>query len=272
MAKNCQTTISELINTKTALELSSCSSSPSSLKELFDRDSKNNDFNNDKNDDNNSNNSSCENNNNNNNINNNDHIRQIITDDNPLLSSVDKTKSQSRAYEFIRNVVTVADSNNNNQANNNNQGDNNKTKKYSWYIKHCETKWITIHEIKNSTDNDLEEKVHVTTGFTTSLQTTIGGSIGFTAGGGGLFAELSSQLNVEMMTNSSSNQSIQKERSLRVSRRKGLKVEQEVIEGDICIERRLTKKSFFFVKLRPKIVIETFRLKKDSFRYIESDL
>jgi hypothetical protein len=103
------------------------------------------------------------------------------------------------------------------------------------------------------------------------LQTSIGGSIGFTAGG--LFAELSSQLNVEMMTNSSTNQSIQKERTLRVSRWKGLKVEQEVIEGDICIERRLTKKkSFFFVKLKPIIVMESFRLKKDSFRYIESDL
>jgi small GTP-binding protein len=168
MAKNCQTTITELINTKTALELS-CSLT-SSLTDLIDRKDKNND---DKNDDNNS---SCGNDNNNNiNIHTDldeSRIRQIIIDDNPnLLSPIDsRTKSQSKAYEFIRNVVTVADSNNNNN-NNNYQGNNNKAKKYSWYIKHCEIKWVTIHEIKNSTDNDLEEKVHVTTGNEMALFT-----------------------------------------------------------------------------------------------------
>jgi hypothetical protein len=181
-----------------------------------------------------------------------ENIGQIISNDNPLLSSVDRTKSQSRAYNFIRGVVT-ADHN----------------KKYSWYIKHCEIKWITIHEIKNSTDNELEEKYHITTGLSTSIQTTIGGSIGFTAG---LFADLSSQLNIEMITNTTTNLSIQKERKLKVNRWKELKVEQEVIEGDICIERLHSKKSFFFVTLKPKIVLETFRVKKDSFRYSESNL
>lgn len=261
MAKNCQATITELINTKETLELSTLPS----ITELIDRDDKNNDRNNDKNDDNN--NSCCENNNNDNNYNKDldeNNIGQIIIDDNPLLSSGDRTKSQSKTYDFIRRVVTVTDNNTNNNSNNHNIN-----KKYSWYIKHCEIKWVTIHEIKNSTDNDLEEKCLVTTGFTTSLQTTIGGSIGFTAG---LFADLSSQLNIEMMTNSTTNQSVQKERTLRVSRGKGLKVEQEVIEGVICIERLTTKKSLFFIKLRPKIMLETFRLKKDSFRYIESDL
>jgi hypothetical protein len=190
-----------------------------------------------------------------NNYNNNleENIGQIISNDNPLLSPVDRTKSQSKTYNFIRGVVTSSDHN----------------KKYSWYIEHCEIKWITIHEIKNNTDNEIEEKYHITTGLSTSIQTTFGGSIGFTAG---LFADLSSQLNIEVITNTTTNQSIQKERTLKVSRWKELKVEQEVIEGDICIERLPKKSSFFFVTLKPKIVVETFRVKKDSFRYSENDL
>jgi Ras-related protein Rab-8A len=250
MAKNCQATITELINTKAALELSTISSKDPDYDYNHDNDKKNN-------------NSISDNNNNNSNQNNINtsigdtsnlevNIGQIIISDNPLLSSVDRTKSQSKAYNFIRGVVT---------------SDHNK--KYSWYIKHCEIKWITIHEIKNNTDNELEEKYHITTGLSTSIQTTIGGSIGFTAG---LFADLSSQLNIEMITNTTTNQSIQKERTLKVSRWKELKVEQEVIEGDICIERLHSKKSLFFVTLKPKTIVETFRVKKDSFRYSESDL
>ena len=254
MAKNCQATITELINTKAALELSSTLSSSLANQDpdLIDHDKSDH---NDKNDYN----SISDNNNNNigdtNNYHNNleENIEQIISNDNPLLSPVDRTKSQSKAYNFIRGVVTSSDHN----------------KKYSWYIKHCEIKWITIHEIKNNTDNEIEEKYHITTGLSTSIQTTFGGSIGFTAG---LFADLSSQLNIEVITNTTTNQSIQKERTLKVSRWKELKVEQEVIEGDICIERLPKKSSFFFVTLKPKIVLETFRVKKDSFRYSESDL
>lgn len=242
MAKNCQATITELINTKAALELSSTLSSSLANQDpdLIDHDIIDH---NDKND----NNSISDNNNLE------ENIGQIISNDNPLLSPVDRTKSQSKAYNFIRGVVTSSDHN----------------KKYSWYIKHCEIKWITIHEIKNNTDNEIEEKYHITTGLSTSIQTTFGGSIGFTAG---LFADLSSQLNIEVITNTTTNQSIQKERTLKVSRWKELKVEQEVIEGDICIERLPKKSSFFFVTLKPKIVLETFRVKKDSFRYSESDL
>lgn len=249
MAKNCQATITELINMKAAIELSTVSSKDS---ELFDH---NKNHHNDKND----NNSISDKNNNNirdtgNSYNNNleENIGQLISNDNPLLSPVDRTKSQSRAYNFIRGVVTAEHN-----------------KKYSWHIKHYEVKWITIHEIKNNADNEIEEKYHITTGLSTSIQTTIGGSIGFTAG---LFADLSSQLNIEMITNTTTNQFIQKERILKVSRWKELKVEQEMIEGDICIERLHSKKSFFFVTLKPKIVLETFRVKKDSFRYSESDL
>lgn len=242
MAKNCQATITELINTKAAVELSSTLSSSLANQDpdLIDHDIIDH---NDKND----NNSISDNNNLE------ENIGQIISNDNPLLSPVDRTKSQSKAYNFIRGVVTSSDHN----------------KKYSWYIKHCEIKWITIHEIKNNTDNEIEEKYHITTGLSTSIQTTFGGSIGFTAG---LFADLSSQLNIEVITNTTTNQSIQKERTLKVSRWKELKVEQEVIEGDICIERLPKKSSFFFVTLKPKIVLETFRVKKDSFRYSESDL
>jgi len=248
MAKNCQATITELINAKASIELSTMSSKD---PELIDHNENHYNVKND-------NNSISDNNysgiGDTNSYKNNleENIAQIISNDNPLLSPADRTKSQSKAYNFIRGVVT-ADHN----------------KKYSWYIKHCEIKWITIHEIENNTDNELEQKYHITTGLTTSIQTTIGGSIGFTAG---LFADLSSQLNIEMITNTTTNQSIQKERILKVNRWKVLKVEQEVIEGVICIERLHSKKSFFFVTLKPKIVLEKFRVKKDSFRYSESDL